>query len=505
MGTELIINKAPFIRVYPQYAFLDAIINTGNTNADKLCSIIVRNNDQYKWNYTEMNAQLDISRDTLEVYRRGCGVHTAGQLYCEVEEFQEFTFCIPYMQYTNVWDSVTFFLKADEGTIEYEFNIFCCGDWCLDVNGKNAFFQSNRQESEVPTWFKVQKNAGTIHMYCSFDSTEWLKVTDIVLPNVQTKKYRIGFDVHLCENQYHKWLCNNFIQIRFDNNCDKAMEYVGFINREWKNYTVHPLVKFSYDKEKIIRKRGLWNYIVENICNDRYMEIWLDEYYIEGLSAYQQFSFMHESLIYGFDIENQKVKLMSLKNGKPVLIETSADMLELAWENASGNNYTIQTFEYEPDRGGYSIELDSIIRGLRSYLQGENLMQSFKHLAQAEEGVFGIKIYEEILGSPQNKELFIDDVRIVYLIKEHKECMRHRIQYLYEYGVFGEEAYLKLVDLMKSIVNNATLMLHLVMKYRLIPVEKRLDSIWNCMKELPKLEEKCYQMLIDELEKYNHK
>lgn len=96
MGTELLINQTPFIRVYPQYAFLDAIINTENTNAEKLCSILVRNNNEYKWNYTEMNAQLDISDAGIDVYRRGCGVHTAGKFYCEVEAFQEFTFCIPY-------------------------------------------------------------------------------------------------------------------------------------------------------------------------------------------------------------------------------------------------------------------------------------------------------------------------------------------------------------------------------------------------------------------------
>ena len=64
--------------------------------------------------------------------------------------------------------------------------------------------------------------------------------------------------------------------------------------------------------------------MTESIRHNRYLEIWLNEYFIEGAAAYRQYFYNHESLIYGYEENGKRVKMMSLYNGKPVL--TEADM-----------------------------------------------------------------------------------------------------------------------------------------------------------------------------------
>lgn len=307
---------------------------------------------------------------------------------------------------------------------------------------------------------------------------------------------------HLYENQYQKWICNNFIQIKFDKDDVKPIDYVGLMNRDWKNYAINPLIKFSYDGRRIIEQRGLWNYIVENICSKRYLEIWLNEYYIEGLEAFQEYTYVHESLVYGFDEKDKKVNLMSFKGGKPCWLNASIDAVEAAWKSANDNNHMIQTFEFCPDGQGYNVDIKHIHNLLEDYLTGRNSSLDFQYIAQKDSGIFGINIYNEILEDRYNKDLFLADVRIAFLMKEHKVCMLFRIDYLHEYGVISEEKYACVMEAMKDIVKRAQIILNLVIKNRLISEVQTQSHIWECMSELCVLERECYQILISELNQY---
>ncbi len=495
----------PSIRAFPQYAFLDAILNNSNTNIDKLCSIYIEDIIHFNWNYQELKADVNIIDGGIDVYRRGNGAKQVGGFYCECEEFEELIFRLQYMQYTNIWDRIAFFydtedaeLFLDDNFCSYEFSMHCCGDWRIDVHGENTYYKINRYEDTLPQWYKLQKNIDTIHLYSSYDGQKWSVINTAQLES-GGKKARVGFYIHLYENQYHKWICNNFIQIGFGKDNGKPIDYVGFINRDWKNYAINPLIKFSYDKQQVIKRRCLWNYIVDNICSGRYLEIWLDEYYLQGLPAFQEYHNNHESLIYGFDEEEKRISLMSFKGGKPILINVTSEVIDKAWESAYENNQEIHTFEFSPDGNGYTVDVEHICRLLQDYLTGENSSSNYRYIAQEDRGIFGIKIYEEILNSADNRELFLEDRRIPFIIKEHKECMLFRIKFLYEYGTIREQTYLCLMEYMKNIVKYANVVLNLCIKNSLKSEERTQGSIWKYLKKLSVLEEECYQILVSEL------
>ena len=241
MKKELLLKRNPNIRVFPQYAFLDAIVNNEKTNRDKICSIYISDNQNFSWKYQNLNAKTDVANNVINIYRKKHGVKPIGVFYCECKEFEEIIFNIQYMQYTNIWDRISFFYDvedsisfSDDSIYGYEFCIHCCGDWRVDVKGKNKYYKINRHEAEVPKWYKIQKHDDKMQLYCSYDEKSWVEINSTLLDSQDTN-FKIGFNIHLYENQYQKWVCNNFIQIKFDKNGGKPIDYVGLMNRDWRN------------------------------------------------------------------------------------------------------------------------------------------------------------------------------------------------------------------------------------------------------------------------------
>ncbi len=493
MEKELVINDTPFIRILPQYAYLDAIINNQNTNTDLLCSLYVKGLRGNEWTFHIDEGEVQVQNETVDLYRKGYGVKTRGGWYHYVQKDDEVIFHIQYQQYTNRWDSVNFFLDTDEKFVfsndlncSYKFCIHCCGDFRIDVNEEVVFYKSNKESWDIFGWYKVKIKQEKVILYASADGEKWTMLYEAWAPEMHACRNLVGgFYINLHNNQYHKWLCNNFLQIRYDPIAED-MGYSALLNRDWKSHAIHPLVKFSYDKKDMIMHWGLWEYIVTNINSKRYLEIWLDEYYVEGLEAYRKYSYNHESLIYGYDEHGGKVRMLSIVSGKPTRMAISIETVSMAWQKAAGNNTIIKTFEYLPDEAGYELDVNHIIAQMKNYMNGYNCSVEYQYLAERENGVFGINIYDAILESVERKDKFLSDKRIAYLIKEHKECMRFRIQYLFEKGHLETEAYKYLLNKINNIIEKANIILFLVLKNIFAAKETITDSIWeylNCLKK----------------------
>lgn len=511
MNKELPINDKPFIRAFPQYAFLDAIANNANTNDRDLCKLHVDNFCRYKWNFDFLNAEFTTSDCEISIKRQGYGAKPTGGFFCDYSEHDEMVFNVQYMQYTNIWDRIVFFCEVQEPDLLskdiihfYEFGIYCCGALKIDNKGENLYYKDNKNEGKLPQWYKIRLVDHKIGVYVSCSGRKWVHIHTCSLANESKVKF-MGFHIDLYENQYHKWICNNFIQIKYDRTGGKPVDYVGFMNRDWVNYAIHPIVKFSYDKKEIIKDRGLWRYILENISNGRYLEIWLDEYYIKGLLAFKKYSYIHQSLIYGIDKKEKNVKMMSFKEGKPILVEVSLRILSKAWSNVPECNRAIELFEFLPSGCGYLIDIKHIYNQLGDYLSGRNSSEDFQYIAEKECGNFGIGVYNEILNDLYDSKLFLDDVRIAYLLKEHKECMLFRIDYLFEYGVISKKKYLYMKTKISDIVNIAKVVLGLVIKNKIHNIYRIQDKIGKYLCTMRELESECYPILQKELDAHIQK
>lgn len=250
---KLPINEKPFIRTYPDFMFLDTIINNSTTN-DSCISIISFPEDKISSLYYSLQtAEYEINGNDISIIRKGYDIDSRKAIWFETEsDFEDIVFQIKYQQFTNSWDSVLFFVDEDPTDEKLDFypklrlviGRYCNGMIYILTNGEYVYIPD---KTDVK-FFRIRKEKDIIYFYVSYDNKDW---TEVYNEEYRTpEKLKIGSLSCLQNNQYFKWLCNNFIMLKFNKNHQSRIDYVDFIERDSSIFTVHPFVKFSYEKPK---------------------------------------------------------------------------------------------------------------------------------------------------------------------------------------------------------------------------------------------------------------
>lgn len=497
---KLPINEKPFIRTYADFMFLDTIINNYATNDSCISIVSFPENKISSLNYSFRNAEYKIDGNDISIIRNRYDIDSRKAIWFENDPYLvDIVFQIKYQQYTNSWDSVLFFIDenlTDEKLDFYPELRFVIGRYCngmiyIFTNGEYVYIPDN---TEVE-FFRIRKENSVIYFYVSYDSKDWI---EIYHEEYQTsEKLKIGSIFCQQNNQYFKWLCNNFIMLKFNKNHQSRIDYVDFIERDSSIFTVHPFVKFSYEKTDIIDNvyGDLWNYIVQSIKNGKYIQLILDENYIPGTEAYNKREFYHESLIYGFEDEKKTVFTMIVYGGKPKLLEIDYKFIKEAWSGAD----TI-TFEFKPSINSYELDIVNIYERISAYYSGYNTTEAYKHLTECDSGSFGINIYDILLNDKESQELLLQDIRISFMIREHKKCMQVRMEYLTEWGLFPEIYETIIGNYIGKIVDTSEIILALIMKYQRLENRSICERVVEKIKVLKRLETECYRLVLSILE-----
>ncbi|WP_124100605.1 hypothetical protein [Ruminococcus sp. Marseille-P6503] len=501
MGSEkLPINTSPFIRTYPEYLFIDTIINNEFTNSDCIASIYIKDYDKSKWDFYIRKSGLCVENNTVKFYRRSFNISSARAFFRKVNNVNDTAvFHIEHQQYTNRWDCLLFFVDQNNSkdklnyypSMSFVFGRYCSGEMFAITNGEYHKIDGN-DSYKLITWIKLCISEDDIAVYGSFDGILWRLICKCgnlgIYPRNNTK---IGCVSCLLNNQYYKWLCNNFIQIKFNPNDECSMDYTDFIRKDYKNYYINPFLKCSYDNYNTLKKwyNGLWNYIVAGIQQKRYMEIKLNEYYIPGLQAYQKINYFHESLIYGYNDEHNSVYILSIYQGKPKALEVSYEYIQKAWLKSS-----IVTFEFCPNMDNYNLDIIHIYDRICDYLSSRNSSEDHQYISEINNGVFGLNIYKAIQSCSKMKSVFLSDVRAAFLIKEHKLCMITRFRYLKELGFIPQKEWKLIRSYLSKIVDISERILLLVMKNSTVESLDVQSRIWSALNNLYLYEKSCYSL-----------
>lgn len=498
---KLPIAMEPFIRAYPQYCFLDGIMNNSYRTGNCLAKIRIENDNFQKWNMHFRGATYKVEQNTIEIEQEKYILDSEKVIYRNFSEISRVEFHIDYQQYTNRWDGIYFFVGDREKDISdlddqiFLFGRFCDGACMNSLNKKGKFF--SRSSYSKYKWFCIEVEDACIKVSASENHEQWDMICQEEL-HVNSKENLIGGFNFIMENhQYYKWLFNNFIQLRYNAGDGVKLEYTCFVKRDWRNYTINPIVKFSFNKVAMLSELNIniYDYIRANINNEQYMEFWLNEYYLPDLKAYQNYQFMHESLVYGYDDRDHSIYLVAIQGGKPVDMKVSYQDFVNAFEHNIGGNDTIYSLEYNPTNDPYELDFIHILWCLEDYLYGRNSTDDYNHLMPRERGVFGLSLYQEILENDINKEAFLLDRRIAYLLSEHKKCMYERISMLCKLNIYSEEQSKYLLGLAETIYNDSVKVLSLVLKNGLSSKQGIQDKIWNYLIQLRDNEQLCYKYI----------
>lgn len=283
-----------------------------------------------------------------------------------------------------------------------------------------------------------------------------------------------------CREENAEWFFSNFINLysNLDSNNNLSVNYdvqffideIYYLNRE--SMSMKNLDLFQIDIVKFFENM---------LLNNRYICVYLDEYYIEFTMNYKLNHYEHEVLVVGIDIENKWFEVLCY--GKDLKLDyrkITFEVFKMAYYSEYIHRDTpVMFFSYHSKlyREKYKIDKAHIFSMIKYYLSSYNFFNIRRGILYRKEDVnnkYGIEIYSDfeiylsnIAEGHKNGKIQKIELLPFYVLFEHKENMERRIYFLYKMGYIEE----KYIVEYEEIVKEARIILNLTIKYNM-QVEK---------------------------------
>lgn len=277
------------------------------------------------------------------------------------------------------------------------------------------------------------------------------------------------------------------------------------------------------DTQRILRSTilkfipNIVEFLKEQIQQDNYIWLHVNEYYIPGSPAYQRFTFPHAIFIYGFDDNERRFNISGfLENRKYKSTYASYSDLEKSFYDFGKThidsdvtqhvNYMHLLKLHPKHHQGlpYQFDVKFVAEQIKEYYESKNLSlnyQSFYSHKSYSEWTYGIDILPKLIeyyslhleGSAQL------DVRPLYTLYDYKKLMVSRIRYieenkLYDLNPVFSEGFKNIRDKSKNILN-------LYIKYTLTQDKECSHKLMILFNELYLNEQVLLEQLLNDFSK----
>lgn len=338
--------------------------------------------------------------------------------------------------------------------------------------------------------------------------TKEIHTLDICIPIVKPY-HNIAFPMSIigCRPEYKGWVYSNFMNIYSLHQNNELM-----INYDVQYY--EDQVYYLEMEKMTIATFDLFNnapieQIKKIIDREKYICLFIDEFYIEGTKYYGTKHYNHEIMIYGYNEYEKKLqcayygadsyyKLRKVKYKSFISsfnsIHLNRDSPFIMYSHHKDNKWL---------RPYYTIDSEYIKHTLRRYLNGTNFLYDRRHINPlycSYRNKYGIQIYDDMkkyYDDMQEQKKYVD-LRPFYFIYENKIIMMKRIQFLFEEHILENPNYAKkfqeVVAISRKILNLA--IKHNVNTHRNRNTEEIKKNIIININKIKELEKKIISELI---------
>lgn len=482
MKKELSINTTPILACYGYESYNDAIVSNRSYVNDTVAIIdnVFINNEQgdiNMFNFLSDSITCE-NKDGVLIFRATShALRYKGLLYLKVSDDYDISFCVKHHLYTSPWSLIAAFASAslDEfkeenkpnGKTPYLFGYFkktgywkCIGDDSCSIN------------RSVPDgsayWIKIKKYQGDINAYVSQDGTDWSLVSSDTL-ELKNDSYT-GIYIDLGESSYYNWLYSNHLQIfccdTFSGNCP-PIEYFFPMDPDGmtkNNPFIHEYqIPYSLVESQNIRLNDLIHYCIDH---NIYLDLSLNEKYIENRWAYNRCDFDHYNMVFGYNDDENTVSIFGYnKASKASVTIVDYNRVLKAFEKSEKRDLVLRKHEikYSPEELSF-IMIKSLIE---DYLNSKDSSWRYPGACVKRDGcAFGIAVYDCIVSNDYNFLYFLKDLRIAYFLVEHKRIMHDRVVFFADRKLLPKDVSKSLIAKAKKLSDMASNILLLIMKYR---------------------------------------
>lgn len=336
-----------------------------------------------------------------------------------------------------------------------------------------------------------------------------------VLPMYEAKLntynvYAALFSIIAKDESYLPWFYSNFISIGI-NTCDDTLYFTdhftffeygdGGSSCPWLE-VYKPPHKTIYYQYSFQIKDVLKHYLNQN----KYVWLYLDQFYIPQSSYYQKIHKEHSVLVYGYDDATNIFYIGdNLDKGKFITAVITYEQLIEAWESELCEHFRRLFRVMNRKEGEYELNTTHLKHQIEGYLSSSMITDGIywdqipvdgphTYVQNIKYWIFGQEVYsyiqQLIQQEKERKGTGRLDVRIPHLLWEHKKCMLERINYLNlgMYDFYSEY---------ENVVNTSLYIRNLTIKYNLTKNESILDKIVTSISEVVRTEEIALRKLVE--------
>lgn len=454
---KLPISEKSFIRTYTHHAFLQSIISSSdkiNEDISKpVAHVAIEDFSAHKWSVENSKTRYDIDAEgDLKVYTNkwNLGMDLAFWRECQKDDQIEIT--IHHQLYSNSRSSINLFLTSSNQEDMHNIELYNIRLGCSPRRGVNSSVLSTHKMDEYlfqypvgPLNLKLIKEDKNI--YIEYHDSEMHSDRKLLTELEDSNEYaRIGFAVNLGNSSYYEWMFSNYIQIFSNPDKPVPIDFFWNVHKNWHCYTTNYFMDYQLIPEEEVLGNGwsIMQFIERQIDLERYIDVLVnDNMHIKGADVNS--SYFHQNLIYGYDHESEILYLIYFRNGKPITTEMSYSDF-LSPRNALPDRI-FYLMQYIPGMDKYELSQSHILQLYKEYRDGQNI--SF-YEPEMENGYYIGSDCIRYFSTEEGLKRLISDIRISFLLCEHSECNKQRVQYLEAKGILSEYQRIELLRLLDT-------------------------------------------------------
>lgn len=314
------------------------------------------------------------------------------------------------------------------------------------------------------------------------------KKLNLSIPSIQTFLNH-AYPLAILENNttFKGWFFTNYTQLyTFNNRKNPTGDFkIDFFSHNGK-YPKIPFLEYSnFNKDTLVTvSNNILNFVLENINLNYYIEVGIDEYYWSSKRSYMKQHLHHDNLIYGFNLEEEKLYYLGY-NKEMIFGEHTVHFNEFILSFTKNPESTLKlikdfTSELLSETTRYiyhdnlNFDVDVFKQYLVDFLESKN---SFITHRGAENSVFGLQIYDEIIQKFLENKTISKDMRIYRIIWEHKKVMYKRVEYLQTNNFLKNKKSNNFSVKFSELYDECTILKNIAIKYSLTDNRTALSSI----------------------------
>ncbi|GAE88507.1 long-chain-fatty-acid-CoA ligase [Acetivibrio straminisolvens JCM 21531] len=255
----------------------------------------------------------------------------------------------------------------------------------------------------------------------------------------------LHFNFPLCTLLWNKniypWMNEHFIQL-YTMMHNTGVCWVDMLEKDYFYEDVSDIIDMSSEHMKDVS--DIVKFVIDNINNNYYSTIYTNEYYLPGRAAYHKYTHIHQTLLYGYDLDKEVFFGLGY-DGRQRFVEAEYpfEIFREAYEKGKAEYdndfcwvkmhtaYLNRVFDLKEP---YQARIEIFLKKLNEYIYAipdESLLRKDVVIEMGKNAKYGMQVYESILDNLKKllKGEFKHDYRTFHLLAEHKRGMLKKIEY----------------------------------------------------------------------------